>query len=158
VLELAKSVEVSADGLVHTFKLRDDALFHNGRKMVADDIIWTFTRLMDGSKSYPAARYVRLLKGAIDVEKGQAKEISGLKKIDDFTLEMTFTERTSPASSSTPRRPRSTPPRRPRPPTSSTSRSDSARSNSSSMYPARAWSSSAGRSSTSPASPMPTSW
>ncbi|WP_175525509.1 ABC transporter substrate-binding protein [Bosea sp. OK403] len=96
VLELAKSVEISADGLVHTFKLRDDALFHNGRKMVADDIIWTFTRLMDGSKSYPAARYVRLLKGAIDVEKGQAKEIAGLRKIDDFTLEMTFTERTEP--------------------------------------------------------------
>ena len=89
VLELAKSVSVSADGLIYTYKLRDDAYFHNGRKMTADDIIWSFTRIMDGSKGYPGARYVRLIKGAVDVEKGQAKEISGLKKIDDFTLEMT---------------------------------------------------------------------
>ena len=73
VLELAKSVSVSADGLTYTYKLRDDAFFHNGRKMTADDIIWSFTRIMDGSKGYPAARYVRLIKGAVDVEKGQAK-------------------------------------------------------------------------------------
>ena len=84
VLELATAVTVSDDGLVHTFKLRDDAFFHHGRKMTADDVIWTFTRLMDGSKAYPGARYVRIIKGAVDVEKGQAKTISGLKKIDDF--------------------------------------------------------------------------
>ena len=64
--------------------------------MTADDIIWSFTRIMDGSKGYPGARYVRLIKGAVDVEKGQAKEISGLKKIDDFTLEMTITDRVDP--------------------------------------------------------------
>ena len=55
VLELAKSVTPSADGLTYTFKLRDDAYFHNGRKMTADDVIWSFTRIMDGSKGYPAA-------------------------------------------------------------------------------------------------------
>jgi peptide/nickel transport system substrate-binding protein len=96
VLELATSVSASADGLVHTYKLRDDAYFHNGRKMTADDIIWSFTRIMDGSKGYPGVRYVRLIKGALEVEKGQAKEISGLKKVDDFTLEMTITDRVEP--------------------------------------------------------------
>src|SRR5215475_11208671 len=54
---------------------------------------------MDGSKGYPGARYVRIIKGAVDVEKGQAKEISGLKKIDDFTLEMTLTDRVDPGYS-----------------------------------------------------------
>jgi peptide/nickel transport system substrate-binding protein len=96
VLELATDVSVSPDGLVHTFKLRTDAYFHNGRKMTADDLIWSYTRLMDGTKGYPGARFVRLIKGAIDVEKGQAKEISGLKKIDDATLEMTLTEKANP--------------------------------------------------------------
>ena len=99
VLELAKSVTPSEDGLTYTYKLRDDAYFHNGRKMTADDIIWSYTRIMDGSKGYPAARYVRVIKGAVDVEKGQAKEISGLKKIDDFTLEMTLTDRVDPGYS-----------------------------------------------------------
>ena len=99
VLELAKSVTPSEDGLTYTYKLRDDAYFHNGRKMTADDIIWSFTRIMDGSKGYPGARYVRIIKGAVDVEKGQAKEISGLKKVDDFTLEMTLTDRVDPGYS-----------------------------------------------------------
>lgn len=96
VLELAKSVTTSADGTVHTFKLRDDALFHNGRKMTADDIIWTFTRLMDPAKNYPGAAYVRRVKGAQEFQKGEAKEISGLKKIDDFTLEITLIEKADP--------------------------------------------------------------
>jgi peptide/nickel transport system substrate-binding protein len=96
VLELAKSVSASADGLTYTYKLRDDAYFHNGRKMTADDVIWSYTRIMDGSKGYPGARYIRLIKGAVDVEKGQAKEISGLKKIDDLTFEMTITDRVEP--------------------------------------------------------------
>jgi peptide/nickel transport system substrate-binding protein len=96
VLELAKSVSVSEDGLVYTYKLRDDATFHNGRKMTADDVIYSYTRIMDGKKGYPGARYIRLIKGATDVEKGTAKEISGLKKIDDYTLEMTITDRVDP--------------------------------------------------------------
>jgi peptide/nickel transport system substrate-binding protein len=96
VLELAKSVTPAEDGLTYTYKLRDDAFFHNGRKMTADDLIWSYTRIMDGSKGYPAARHARIIKGAAEVEKGQAKEISGLKKIDDFTLEITLTDKVEP--------------------------------------------------------------
>ena len=48
VLELATSATPSADGLTYTFKLRDDAYFHNGRKMTADDVIWSFTRINIG--------------------------------------------------------------------------------------------------------------
>ncbi|QOZ27152.1 ABC transporter substrate-binding protein [Bradyrhizobium sp. CCBAU 51753] len=96
VLELAKEDIVSDGGLVHTFKLRDDVYFHHGRKMTADDIIWTYNRIVDGSKAYPGARFVRVIEGAAAVEKGQAKEISGLKKIDDFTLKMKLTEKVDP--------------------------------------------------------------
>jgi peptide/nickel transport system substrate-binding protein len=96
VLELAKSVAVSNNGLTHTFKLRDDAFFHNGKKMTADDIIYSFTRIMDGKKAFAGARWARVIKGAVELEKGQATEISGLKKIDDFTLEMTLTDRVDP--------------------------------------------------------------
>src|SRR6476646_8039680 len=96
VPELAKEVIVSGGGLVYTFKLRDDAYFHHGRRMTADDIIWSYNRIMDGSKAYPGARFVRVIEGAAEVEKGQAREISGLKKIDDFTLEMKLTEKVDP--------------------------------------------------------------
>ncbi len=158
VLELAKSVTPAEDGLTYTYKLRDDAYFHNGRKMTADDIIWSFTRIMDGSKGYPAARYVRIIKGAIDVEKNQAKEISGLKKIDDFTLEMTH-HRQGRSGLLLLRR-------LDRDPAQGGGREGQlrrqsggprARSSSRSTFPARVSWPSAGRSSTSPASPTPTS-
>src|SRR6185436_18991162 len=51
VLELAKSVEVSNNCLTHTFKLRYDAVFHYGKKRTADDIIYSFTRIMDGKRA-----------------------------------------------------------------------------------------------------------
>src|SRR5450759_2668275 len=41
-LELATKADVSADGKVWTFKLRDDVKFHTGRKMTADDIIFSY--------------------------------------------------------------------------------------------------------------------
>jgi peptide/nickel transport system substrate-binding protein len=96
VPELFVSMATSNGGLTHTFKLRDDAFFHHGKKMTADDIIWSFNRIMDGKKAYPGARYIRIIKGAVDVEKGTAQSISGLKKIDDTTLEMTLTEKVNP--------------------------------------------------------------
>jgi len=99
VLELATAVKVSDDGLVYTYSLRKDAYFHNGRKMTADDIIWTYNHIMDGSKAYPGARYIRIIKGAADVEQGKAKTISGLKKIDDFTLQITLTDKIQPGFS-----------------------------------------------------------
>ena len=96
VLELAAGVTVSNGGLTHTFKLRDDAVFHNDRKMTADDIIFSYTRIMDSTKGYPGARWIRNIKGAVEVEKNQAKEIAGLKKIDDGTLEITLNEKIDP--------------------------------------------------------------
>ena len=42
---LAKSWEISADGLTYTFHLRDDVLFHDGTKLTAADVKFTLDRL-----------------------------------------------------------------------------------------------------------------
>ena len=44
---LAKSWEVSADGLTYTFKLRDDVVFHDGTKLDAAAVKFNFDRLKD---------------------------------------------------------------------------------------------------------------
>jgi peptide/nickel transport system substrate-binding protein len=87
-LELATKVDVSADGKVWTFKLRDNVLFHNGRKMTADDLIWSYNRIASPAVKSPWATFVRIIKGAKEVEDGKAQSISGLKKLDDFTLQI----------------------------------------------------------------------
>src|SRR5579875_3209028 len=51
---LAKSWTVSPDGLTYTFKLRDDVSFCDGRKMTADDVAYSLTRLAKGTPKSPA--------------------------------------------------------------------------------------------------------
>jgi peptide/nickel transport system substrate-binding protein len=95
-LELATAATASAGGTVWTFKLRDDAFFHNGRKMNADDVVWSFTRLMSAGEGFVGARWIRLVQGAVAVERGEAKEISGIKKLGEHEVEITFTQKVEP--------------------------------------------------------------
>lgn len=98
-LELGDKVDVSADGLVYKIALKKGVKFHNGRQMTADDIIWSYERVMNAKTASPAARYVRILKGAKDFEDGKAPKIAGLRKLDDFTLEITMDRPVDPAYS-----------------------------------------------------------
>lgn len=53
-LELAESVDISEDGLTYTFKLHP-ANFHNGRPLVADDVVYSYNRLIDPATASPSA-------------------------------------------------------------------------------------------------------
>lgn len=52
---IAKSWEISDDGLTYTFTLRDDVKFHSGRPMTASDWVWTFERLRNSNPPSPNA-------------------------------------------------------------------------------------------------------
>ena len=90
VLELAASVDVSDDGLTHTYHLLPDAVFHNGKPFTADDIIHTYKRIADAANSMPGASHLRGIKGLEAFGRGEAPEIEGLVKIDDHTIAITF--------------------------------------------------------------------
>ncbi len=47
---LAKSVDISDDGLVYTFVLHDDVKFHNGDTMKASDVVFSYERFMANTK------------------------------------------------------------------------------------------------------------
>jgi peptide/nickel transport system substrate-binding protein len=44
---LAESWDISDDNLTWTFHLRDGVKFHNGRDLVADDVVYSFQRVID---------------------------------------------------------------------------------------------------------------
>ncbi|MBN7776569.1 ABC transporter substrate-binding protein [Nitratireductor aquimarinus] len=91
VLALASDVSVSDDSLVYTYTLRDGVQFHDGKPLTVDDIIWSYTRMMDPETAFPPARYIASVKGAVEYNEGKAEAISGLRKVDDRTLEITLT-------------------------------------------------------------------
>ncbi len=86
VLDLATKVETSDDGLTYTFSLRKDVFFHNGRPMTADDIIYSYERIMKPETASSAIIFIRNIKGAAAFQDGKATSIAGLKKIDAHTL------------------------------------------------------------------------
>ena len=54
---LAKSWDISEDGLTYTFQLRDDVKFSDGTPMTADDVVFSFKRFQNikGNPSFLAA-------------------------------------------------------------------------------------------------------
>ena len=53
VPDLAQSWEVSSDGLVWTFSLRDDVKFHDGHPLTAHDVEFTYRAIMDPKNMSP---------------------------------------------------------------------------------------------------------
>jgi len=49
---LADKVDVSADGTVYTFTLRDGIRFHNGAPMTAEDVVWAWQRYLDPASKW----------------------------------------------------------------------------------------------------------
>lgn len=94
-LALAESVEKSADGKTYTYKLRE-ATFHNGDKLDADDVIFSYNRLADPKKGLTGVEQILGIQGVAEVQAGTAETISGLKKIDDMTVEITMTDLNDP--------------------------------------------------------------
>jgi peptide/nickel transport system substrate-binding protein len=54
---LAESWEISADGTVYTFALRQGVTFHNGRALVAGDVVYSIERVMNPDTASPWVSY-----------------------------------------------------------------------------------------------------
>lgn len=62
---LATSWTVSDDGLHYTFELRQGVKFHNGREMTADDVVYSFDRVMDPDTGSPVASRFSQVESAV---------------------------------------------------------------------------------------------
>ena len=82
---------VSADNLTYTFKLREDVKFQDGRPVKAADFKYSWEREADPSTNSPtAATYLGDIVGVKDKLAGKANQVSGVKVIDDYTLQVTI--------------------------------------------------------------------
>ncbi len=53
VPDLASDYTISDDGKTYTFNIREDAVFHDGTKVTADDIIFTIQKIQDSNLKSP---------------------------------------------------------------------------------------------------------
>ena len=87
---LAEKWSVSDDGLKYTFNLRKGVKFHSGDELTADDVIFTFDRMLDPATKALNTDFLDMIAGAKERMDGKATSVSGLKKIDDNTVEITL--------------------------------------------------------------------
>jgi oligopeptide transport system substrate-binding protein len=91
VPDLAESWKVSDDGKTYTFSLRKNAKFHDGRQVTAADFKYSWERACDPAvKSPKASSFLADIAGAKERLAGTAPGISGVKVVDDYTLEVTL--------------------------------------------------------------------
>lgn len=84
---------ISDDGLTYTCKLRKGVKFQDGTELKADDVVFTFNRFFDPKTQGNMVWLCDdVIKGAKDVEEGKATEVSGIRKVDDytFTIELNY--------------------------------------------------------------------
>ena len=87
--DLAESWTISDDGMKYTFTLRDNAKFHDGKKITASDFLWSFNRAANPSTTSTTAEdYLGDIIGVSDVIAGKTDTISGIKMIDNQTIEI----------------------------------------------------------------------
>jgi oligopeptide transport system substrate-binding protein len=91
VAELAETWEISPDDTVYTFHLRPNARFHDGRSVTAQDVIFSWERAANpATESDTVLTYLGDIVGVAEMHAGQAQHISGLKAIDNLTLQVTI--------------------------------------------------------------------
>jgi len=89
--DLAETWDVSGDGTVYTFHLRENAHFHDGRFVTAKDVVYSWERAASPQlKSDTVLTYLGDIVGVREMFAGQADHISGLKVINDLTLQVTI--------------------------------------------------------------------
>lgn len=86
--DLAESWQTT-DGMTYVFKLRRNARFHNGRPVIAQDFIYSWERAANPkTQSDTVLTYLGDIVGVKEMKEGKANYISGLRAIDDYTLEV----------------------------------------------------------------------
>jgi ABC-type transport system substrate-binding protein len=83
---------VSPDGRIFTVKLRRGVRFHNGREVTAQDVVWSFERMLSPDLFSPGAPYYRALEGCEEFRAKRAAHVSGLRALDAYTVEFRLTK------------------------------------------------------------------
>lgn len=87
----AAKFEHSDDYKVFTFTIGKDVNWHDGKPVTAED--WAYSYEVIGHKDYDGVRYgsdFTIIKGMEEYHDGKADSISGIKVVDEKTLEITY--------------------------------------------------------------------
>lgn len=83
---VANSWYVMEDNLTWMFNLRRGAKFQNGREITAEDVKYSFERLLSPALKSPNKWFLEEVEGAPEFSEGRAREVSGIRIIDKYRV------------------------------------------------------------------------
>jgi oligopeptide transport system substrate-binding protein len=88
----AEGWDISDDGLVYTFHLRQSAKWTNGDPVTADDFVFSMERILSPELASEYSYMLFPIKGAEDYTAGKIKDFNevGVKALDSRTLQLTL--------------------------------------------------------------------
>jgi len=86
----AVSWDSNEDATVWTFKLVEGAKFHDGSEVTADDVKFAWDRICTPANKSEISYHLAVVKGYDEMQAETAQELSGVKVVDDYTLEVTL--------------------------------------------------------------------
>ena len=90
VPDLAEDWDITNGGRTFTFHLRKNATFHDGRQVTAQDVKWSIERAGEPETQAPTVDlFLGDIVGFKDKLNGLASDVSGVRVIDDRTVEIT---------------------------------------------------------------------
>jgi peptide/nickel transport system substrate-binding protein/oligopeptide transport system substrate-binding protein len=86
VPDIARSWTLSRDQVTYTFRLRRDIRFSNGRRITAQDVKYSFERVLTPVTRAPLTWVFDKIEGARDFMAGKTSAVSGISAVNDHTL------------------------------------------------------------------------
>ena len=90
VNSLAADYTVSEDGLTYDFTLQEGVTFSDGTPLTANDVKYTFTRMISLPESVQSSMG-SMIAGAAELQAGTAQELTGITVTDDTHFTITLT-------------------------------------------------------------------
>jgi peptide/nickel transport system substrate-binding protein len=89
---IASEWNISQDGKVYSFRLKNNVKFTDGTELTAEDVAFTFTALCDPSYGGIHIKNFKNLKGYKEYIRGEASQISGIKVQGKNSISFVFEE------------------------------------------------------------------
>ena len=84
--DIARSWSLSKDQVTYTFRLRRDVRFSNGIRITAQDVKYSFERVLTPRTKAPLTWVLDKIEGSKDFIAGKADSVSGIRVLNDHTL------------------------------------------------------------------------
>ncbi len=82
--------DVSPDGKVYAFELKQGVYFTDGTELTSDDVKFTFERMFTPATAAKSKAYFTMIKGAKEMLSGEATELSGFEVVDKYHFNITL--------------------------------------------------------------------